>query len=82
MAEDRGPADAGRPWLSGTAPAGTRSGVLALMRTDTDARTQLLSAALTALIPLAAALHNPREKPGAWWGGTRIRARSALSPQL
>ncbi|MCX4785166.1 MULTISPECIES: amino acid permease [unclassified Streptomyces] len=46
----------GHPWLSWTALAGM-VGVLALMCTDTDARTQLLSTGvLTALILLAAAI--------------------------
>ncbi|MFJ8357912.1 amino acid permease [Streptomyces sp. NPDC093984] len=46
----------GHPWLSWTALAGM-TGVLALMCTDADARTQLLStAALTALILIAAAI--------------------------
>lgn len=46
----------GHPWLSWTALVGM-TGVLALMCTDTDARTQLLStAALTALILVAAAI--------------------------
>jgi hypothetical protein len=46
----------GHHWLSSTALAGV-TGILALMSTDTDARTQLLSTAiLTALILLTAAL--------------------------
>ncbi|MEU1185366.1 amino acid permease [Streptomyces sp. NPDC005820] len=52
----------GHPWLSWTALAGM-TGVLALMCTDDDALTQLLStAALTVVVLLAAAIHTTRAR--------------------